>query len=136
MADDKCAFNDPILNGGFGCRHASSVARRAGPDIACASPPDQFRCAQVLERFKAAGLPALGYEDDLLTTPHSVLMKLKFGGLLGMRRLLGESNTTVPDVCGLIDAAVGRYGSVDSLPLIETIEDMKAHSVRRRAGRP
>ena len=38
MADDKCAFNDPILNGGFGCRNASPVARRAGPDIACGSP--------------------------------------------------------------------------------------------------
>jgi hypothetical protein len=132
--EDKCAFNDPILHGGFGCRHASPVARRAGPDITCSSAPDQLRCARLLECLKAAGLPALGYQDDLLTMPHSALMKLKFGGLLGLNRLLGDTNTMVADVCGLIDAAIGRYGSVESLPVADTVEDMKAHSVRRRAA--
>jgi len=136
MAQDQCAFNDPILHGGFGCRHASPVARRAGPDIACGSAPDHARCANVFERFKAVGLPALGYQDDLLTMPHSMLLKLKFGGLLGLRRLLeGGAGNTVPDVCGLIDAALDRYGSVDALPISETLEDMKAHSVRRRPNR-
>ena len=136
MADDKCAFNDPILNGGFGCRNASPVARRAGPDIACGSPVDQSRCFALMERLRSAGLPALGYEDDLLSMPHSVLIKVKFGGLFGLRRLIeGAAGEPVQDVCGLLDAAVARYGPVNVLPVAETVEDMKAHAIRRRSRR-
>ena len=136
MSDDRCPFNDTIMHGGFGCRHAHTVTRRAGPDIACSSPPDQARCLNLFEGLKAAGLPALGYQDDLLTMPHSVLLKVKFGGLLGAQRIVtGTAAETVSDVAGLLDAVCQKFGGAEAFPYASVTADMAAHGIRRRGRR-
>lgn len=131
--NDRCAFNDTLMHGGFGCRHAQSVTRRAGPDFACMDADAGMRCAAVFDAFKAAGLPALGYQDDLLSMPHSVILKLKFGGLLGLQRLLqGAAEETVPDIAALLDAACTRYGGPADMPCALLVDDMRSQGSRRR----
>jgi hypothetical protein len=136
--DLKCPFKRVLLPGDFGCRHATVVTRREGPDIACGSAPAQSLCAEVLTRLKQQGLPALGHTDDLTELPHGVAMKVQMGGLLGLQRLAGVAAAdpkVVADVGGVVTAAVERYRGAPAIPYADLIEDMSAFHLKRRRGR-
>lgn len=136
MNEDRCSFSEPLLNSGFGCSCATPVTRRAGPDIACRSSAAAKQCGALLEAFKSVGLPVFGCEDDLLTMPHSVLMKIKAGGLLGLKALVdGGNGTTVDDIAGLVERAVTNFGEVTGIPCDRLTDDMEKQSVRRRSTR-
>ena len=84
----KCAFSNTLITKQFGCEKGEQVTRRGGPDVACTSEEAHLRCEKLFQQMKAAALPAFGVEDDLLSMPHSVLVKIQIGGLLGLQRLL------------------------------------------------
>jgi hypothetical protein len=86
MEEYKCAFSNTLVTNQFGCEQGMQVARRGGPDVICLSEVAHRRCAHLFERMKLVALPAFGVEDDLLSMPHSVLVKVQYGGLLGLRR--------------------------------------------------
>ena len=90
MEEYQCAFNATLMSDQFGCAHARHVVRRGGPDVACVDSTGHERCRRLFEILKASALPAFGVEDDLLSMPHSTLVKIQFGGLLGIQRLLGS----------------------------------------------
>ena len=130
-----CAFNGTLVAQTFGCVHAEPVARRGGPDIACRSPTGHRRCAEVFDRLKAAALPAFGVEDDLLTMPHSVLMKIQHGGLLGLQRTLdGAPANRVENVDGLVERVLGRYQTPDAIPGADVVADITGFQLKRRRG--
>lgn len=129
----KCAFSAPLVTGAFGCAQAEAVTRRGGPDIACRAAASSRRCATLFERLKAAALPAFGVEDDLGSMPHSVLVKIQHGGLLGLQRLLeGRDAEAVSDVDALLERAVARYAAVEAVPCAELVGDMTGYRLRRR----
>lgn len=130
MEEYKCAFAAPLIAGQFGCAHAQHVTRRGGPDVACAARAGHERCTQLFELLKAAALPALGVEDDLLSMPHSTLVKIQAGGLLGLQRLqTGTPAETVTDINSLVEqAAQAGFAAIPAGRLVEDIE----YKVRRR----
>lgn len=135
MQTHKCPFNGTLVAGTFGCAHAEPVARRGGPDVACRSELGQRRCAVLFERLKAAALPAFGVEDDLLSMPHSVLMKIQHGGLLGLQRLLdGAAPARVEDVDALIERALARYRTAEAIPCADMVDAMTGFQLKRRRG--
>ena len=87
MEEHKCAFSNTLVTNQFGCEKGTQVTRRGGPDIACASDEAHQQCEKLFQRMKQAALPAFGVEDDLLSMPHSVQVKIQFGGLHGLQRL-------------------------------------------------
>jgi len=124
-------FAAPLVAGQFGCAHARHVTRRGGPDVACAESAGHERCAQLFGRMKAIALPAFGVEDDLLSMPHSTLVKIQAGGLLGLQRLLaGAPATTVTDINFLVEQAV-RNG-METVPVERLVADITGYKVRRR----
>lgn len=134
MAELKCAFSAPLITHQFGCSKAEEVTRRGGPDIACTDEAAAARCEALFAPLKAAALPAFGVEDDLLSMPHSVLVKIQHGGPLGLQRLLGGSSTDrVEDVDALVLAVVGKFG--DAIPVEEVVSDITAYKPRGRRGR-
>ena len=82
MKNRICPFSATLVRDDFACRHASQVVCRGGVEIACASAADHQRCTALLQAFKAVALPAFEVSDDLTQMPHSVLVKIQFGGLL------------------------------------------------------
>ena len=135
MEEYKCAFSNTLVTNQFACENAEQVTRRGGPDVACASEAAHQRCEQLFQQMKAAALPAFGVEDDLLSMPHSVLVKIQHGGLLGLQRLL-ESGTTgsgaVQNIHALVGQAIGKYNSLDAVPYPALVQDMTAYKLRRR----
>jgi hypothetical protein len=135
MTEYKCAFSNTLVTNQFGCEKAQQVTRRGGPDIACASDDAHQRCESLFQRMKQAALPAFGVEDDLLSMPHSVLVKIQFGGLLGVQRLLENgvaASAEVKNIHDLVGRAVESYGGLDAIPCRTFVEDMTSYQLKRR----
>jgi hypothetical protein len=135
MQEYKCAFSNTLVTGQFACENGKSVTRRDGPDVVCVSEEAHQRCERLFQRMKQAGLPAFGVEDDLLSMPHSVLVKIQFGGLLGLQRSLGGNtaeSAAVSNIHGLVDQAVGKHGGLDAIPCQAFVEDMTSYKLKRR----
>lgn len=132
MEEYKCAFASPLITGQFGCVHARPVARRGGPDIVCSVHNSHDRCAQLFERFKAVALPAFGVEDDLLSMPHSTLVKIQTGGLLGLQRLLTDAPAAPATVANINELAetAAKMG-LDGLSFAQLVDDITNYKVRR-----
>lgn len=134
----KCPFSAPLVTHQFGCARAREVVRRGGAEIDCTDVDAATRCERLFMRLKAAVLPAFGVEDDLLSMPHSVLVKIQYGGLLGLQRLLAGTPTSeerVADVSTLVRDAITRYGQADAIPCDQLIADVTAFKPRARRGR-
>lgn len=135
MEEYKCAFSNTLVTSLFGCEKAEQVTRRGGPDVVCASDEAHQQCEKLYERMKQAALPAFGVEDDLLSMPHSVLMKIQFGGLLGLQRLQGygtDESAVVRNIHGLVGRAIGKHGGLDAIPCQAFVEDMTSYKLKRR----
>jgi hypothetical protein len=135
MEEYKCAFNNTLVTGQFGCEKAEQVTRRGGPDIVCASDEAHQQCEKLFQRMKHTALPAFGVEDDLLSMPHSVLVKIQFGGLLGLRRLQGDNtdeSAAIRNIHGLVGQAMGKHGGLDAIPCQAFVEDMTSYKLKRR----
>ncbi len=136
--ENKCAFSQTLIGGQFACTQAEPVVRRGGAEIACRSADASQRCATLMQCLKDTALPAFGVEDDLLSMPHSVLVKIQFGGLLGVQRLLDATRgdaDSVTDINALVEEALHEFGAMDAVPCAGIIEDMTGFKPRRRGKR-
>jgi hypothetical protein len=63
-------------------------------------------------------------------------VKIQFGGLLGVQRLLdGESGEKVQNVDALAASAEQRFASLDAVPTAEIVKAIAAYKLRTRRGR-
>ena len=135
MEEHKCAFSNTLVTNQFGCEKGAQVTRRGGPDVVCASDEAHQQCEKLFQRMKQTALPAFGVEDDLLSMPHSVQMKIQFGGLLGLQRLQDkgtDESTVVKNIHGLVGQAIGKHGGLDAIPCQTFVEDMTSYKLKRR----
>ena len=134
MEEYKCAFSNTLITNQFGCEKGEQVTRRGGPDVACTGSAGHERCRRLFELLKASALPAFGVEDDLLSMPHSTLVKIQFGGLLGIQRLLGDNaeTATVTDINSLVDRAENRFGGLETVPCEQIHTDITGYKIRWR----
>ena len=136
MGQFKCAFNGTLIGDQYGCLKSEHVTLRSGPDVVCTAEEAGHRCAGLFNRMKAAALPAFGVEDDLLSMPHSVIVKVQFGGLLGLQRLLSglpADSPKVDNIYALVDQALHEYGDLDAIPCQSLVEDITSYKLRRRS---
>ena len=136
MTEHKCPFSAPLVTRQFGCACSQEVIHRGGTEINCTDAVAHARCDLLFQRMKAAALPAFGVEDDLLSMPHSVLVKIQYGGLLGLQRLLRAASQTgerIDDIQTLVAEASLRYS--DAVPCALLVDDITAFKPRARRGR-
>jgi hypothetical protein len=134
----KCAFAAPITTGRAACSAAVEVVRRGGAEYDCDRADAHARCLDLIGGLKLAGLAAFGVEDDLTQTPHSVLVKIQTGGLVGLRRLLdagSDSDAPVADVAVLAEQVVAAYGGAAEIPFGAAADAMLACRLERRGRR-
>lgn len=134
MQEPKCPFSAPLITHHFACVLAKEVIHRGGTEIACTQDAAQARCAGLFERLKTAALPAFGVEDDLLSMPHSVLVKIQYGGLLGLQQLLSGPAERVDNIDALLQQAASQWGSLEAIPCDSLIPNIVAFKPRSRRG--
>jgi hypothetical protein len=133
METHKCPFSAPLITHQFGCTKAQEVVRRGGAEIDCSDSAAWSRCTALFVRLKAAALPEFGVEDDLLSMPHSVLVKIQHGGLLGLQRELTGTATVaekVDDIDRLVTDVNAHHG--DSVPVDTVVADIISFKLRAR----
>ncbi len=136
METHKCAFSHTLLGEAFGCSRVRFVTQRDGPHATCADHDAAQRCAALFQALKTAALPVFDVPDDLAQMPHSVPVKIQFGGLLGLQQALHpELPEHVADVDALIREAETHYGGCERIPCADFTAAMTAYKVKRRGGR-
>ena len=134
LQEPKCPFSAPLVTHQFGCALAKEVIQRGGTEIACTHAGAQSRCAGLFQRMKTAALPAFGVEDDLLSMPHSVLVKIQYGGLLGLQRLLSGPAERVENIDALMQQAAVKWGNIEAISCEPLVPDITAFKPRSRRG--
>ena len=138
MTDAICPFSATLVTEDFGCGNASRIVRRGGAEIACTSDEAHARCRQLFQGLKETALPAFSVSDDLLQMPHSVLVKIQYGGLLGLQRIVNPEmpeSSTVKDIDRLVKSSGSRFASLDDIPFPELCADITAYRLPRRRRR-
>ncbi|MGB5475258.1 MAG: hypothetical protein WBQ78_17515 [Gammaproteobacteria bacterium] len=138
MQDLICPFSATLARETFGCIRAERVIRRGGTEFTCRDPASHARCLQLFGQMKDAGLTAFDVEDDLTQIPHSVLVKIQFGGLLGLQRITQATPAEagrIEDIDALVTAAVKRFDTLQAIPCEQLTSDMTGYSLSRRSRR-
>jgi hypothetical protein len=133
-----CPYSATLARDTFGCRHAERIIRRGGTEFSCRDPESHVRCLTLFGRLKEVALAAFAVEDDLTQMPHSVTVKIQFGGLLGLQRITQSSppgTGRVEDIDTLVRAAVTRFGDLQAIPCERLDADMTAYTLSRRSRR-
>ena len=118
MPDLLCPFSAPIVKQDFACQHAQEIIRRGGSEIACQQSEVHGICSAWHAAIKASALQAMELEDDLLSLPHNVLVKIQYGGLLGLQHLVSDSqDDTVADIATLVSEVSSQFKSPEAIPL-------------------
>ena len=133
----KCPFASPLIKDTAACPYAREVVRRGGSEFDCLSEPAHDLCEQVFAGLRVCALVAADVEDDPTLMPHSLLVKIQSGGLLGLQRLLGESDADarLAEIGDLVARASAHFGGADRIPYAALGEDMTGFKLERRAGR-
>ncbi len=134
MTDSKCVFGSTLITGRNACQFATQVVRRGGVEFDCHGNSAIDRCKQLLNNFKTVALPEFGFEDNLLSLPHGVMLKIQYGGLLGLQDSLQNNagSDSVDDIAGLIDQALNNYNELHLIPYAQFVPYMQQYKVRRR----
>jgi hypothetical protein len=128
-----CAFERAVMAGCCGCSLALRRQISERETVACASAPARARCAELRPLLLRNAYFALKLEAGA-PVPHAKEMKAMCGGLLGLQRLIGETEAP-SDVGLLVSAALRRYGDLDALPYSELMPSVAAFELRRRGAR-
>ena len=135
MSDLICPFSAPLVKKDFACSNAQEIIRRGGAEIACQQLAAHSVCCSLHNVIKVSSLAAMDLQDDLLTLPHNVLVKIQYGGLLGLQNLLAaepQQNDRVADVAALVASASAKFSSVQNIPLESINETISNYKVQRR----
>ena len=135
MTDRLCPFSAPLIKQDFGCQHAKEIVPRGGAEIACEQADAHLQCSSLHDAIKQSALVAMGHEDDLLTVPHNVLIKIQYGGLLGLQASLDDSeksNTRIEDITTLVVTAMDTYPDLKNLPFEQVSHSIKTYKTQRR----
>ena len=132
MEEHRCPFQVPQIKRDFACSLGVEVTRRDGAAVACQSGSASRHCCELYERLKQAGLEASGMRDDLATVPQSLYIKVQYGGLLGLQRLLGDTRHDIADISSLLTQLHAQYGGIENIPCEQVKADIESHKARRK----
>ena len=132
IKEHKCPFQVPQIKKDFACKLGVEVTRRDGAAVACQSDSASRHCCELYEHLKQVGLRAFGMRDDLAKVPQSFYIKVQYGGLLGLQRLLGDTRQDVVDISSLLTQLHAQYGEIENIPCEQVKTDIKSCKVRRK----
>jgi len=133
-----CPYEKSILTNNCQCSRARRflIAEREG--IHCSSDEAQERCLALLDLTRQQARFALKAADDRAALPHAKAMRIQVGGLRGLHAALSPDEPVpakIPDIFGLVEEAVERFGELGNLPFQPVIQQIAAFKGRPRFRR-
>ena len=136
MPDLICPFSATLAQKrDFSCPNADEVIRRGGSEYVCLQSSRHEVCSDVHNKVKGTYLESQGLEDDLLTLPHSMFVKIQFGCVLGLQSASGSTAVKINDIGLLIADTINNYKNIDDLPFDLINERITTHKLEKRGRR-
>jgi hypothetical protein len=133
MSDLICPFGATLVKRDFACQYATEIIRRGGAEIACVAEAAHADCCAIHNTIKAEALNAMGLEDDLLSLPHSVLVKIQFGSLLALQAEIGAGEGEIKDIYSLTTAVNKKFADHSQLPFDAINTSIINYKISRRS---
>ncbi len=133
-----CVFEKGILTTQAGCRLCQKMLIAEREAANCTDTQAQQTCNQFLEVMKAQARFSLKLSDPSQMLGHAKAIKVQIGSLCGVYRALNPEQPVpmpIPEIAGLIDEAIQRYGALENLPFSEIIPFISAYEGRKRRRR-
>jgi len=124
-----CIFEKALLAGNAVCELARRHAVAERETVECTSAVARTNCQTLAGLFRERATFALRLPPPGNALPHAAAMKLQCGGLLGLRRALGASQS---DVHRMVVEAQRRWSTLLDLPWPEVVGVIAAWQIRRR----
>ena len=129
--NELCPFSKPILGKWCSCPHAK-LADRCSGKMSCTRMDDlNSSCHELDQAFKTNTRFILGLNNDNDELTHAQLMKIRCGGLAGMRRVLGMKTNEPVSIREVIDSTLNKYGDIENFVYNEIVQDIKNFKHRK-----
>lgn len=135
--ETRCWFEKSINSRKCRCARMErfNLADREG--VRCTHKEAQLQCEQLLQQLREKAIFALQMTKLDGPLPHAKEVKVQLGGMLGLQKLLHpelDGADEVEDIHGILEQAVGAYGSIDALPyerIVQTVVQIQGRHRRR-----
>ena len=131
MSENICPFSATLTKDSFSCEHAQKIIRRGGEEFACRHDEMHTRCTNIHSKVKKVALKELDLEDNLLTLPHSVLIKIQFGCLLGLQVSTGNDSGDIENIAVLVES-IENQATLPFEHIHTAINNYKSQKRRRK----
>lgn len=120
----RCCFSDAVGHRVAGCAMAVRTTRQYRRTVECTNHRAHGVCAAWLDCVRRASRFTLGTRQSPSALPRRTALKLQSGGLLGMGDVIDGQQRAgrIQDVSDLLQRALARFGSLDSVPLQAVIQ--------------
>ena len=133
-----CPYEKTLLSRQCSCTIARrfNLAEREG--ISCTAWTARRDCDAFLTLLRDKARFALGLKAVSGPLPHAKEIKVQMGGLLGLKRVLGEKGLQAPpamDIHAAMSEAKRHFGNLESSPFSDIMIDVSTYQGRRRSSR-
>lgn len=136
IAERPCPFEKSMLTNAARCTRADRFCIAEREAVACHAEAPWRRCRELLTHLRTRARFALRLVAQDAALPHLKALRVQVGGLRGLRAALfpeRDPDAMIEDIDALIEAAIARHGSLDSLPDAQIVQGIAAYRGRRPA---
>lgn len=135
----RCPYEKAINSRRCNCSQSRrfNLANREG--VACKSEAGNLLCNDLLNIMRQKARFSLHVTHATSPLPHAKEIKVQVGGLLGLQKLVypqAADASTVGDIYGLTNTALGHYVSLSELPFAEIVQSIVIFEGREKRPRP
>lgn len=126
----RCVFEKALCS--LRCRCSKSQPFRLADRTCygCHSESSQKQCSEFLKKLREQTRFVFKINEIEGPLPHNKEIRVQNGGLLGVQKLVAINSEKVDDVCGVIDAAINKYGEISQLPFDIIMQSVMAFKAR------
>ena len=134
----QCVFEKTINSRRCTCKQSQRFHLADREGIACKSAIGNALCAELLNSMRRNARFALHLTSAEGPLPHTKEIKVQTGGLLGLQGLVyphRAADTNIENAIGLINAAIEKYNSLETLPydlIVQAIVKFEGRKKRPR----
>jgi hypothetical protein len=133
-----CVFEKGILTTQARCQYCQKILIAEREAANCIDSAAQNICGRFLGVMREQARFSLKLRNAQQSLGHAKAIKVQIGGLRGLYQAIHPSQdipVPIPEIAGLIELALEKYGSLETLPFSIIVPQLSAYEGRKRRQR-